>query len=55
MEKVLRPALKAREVKRPSNSTVPATRAILSQMWIMVATGKLPAAFPVEDSAQKLR
>ncbi|KAJ2985600.1 hypothetical protein NUW58_g5443 [Xylaria curta] len=39
MEKVLRPALKAREEKRPSSSPVPSTRASLSQMWIMVATG----------------
>ncbi|KAI0404959.1 ceramidase-domain-containing protein [Xylaria palmicola] len=39
MEKVLRPALKAREDKRPSSSPVPSTRVLLSQMWIMVATG----------------
>ncbi|TGJ85992.1 hypothetical protein E0Z10_g2731 [Xylaria hypoxylon] len=39
MERVLRPALKAREDKRPTNSSVPSTRALLSQMWIMVATG----------------
>ncbi|GAP90333.2 putative alkaline phytoceramidase [Rosellinia necatrix] len=39
MEKVLRPALKAREDKQPPNSPVPSTRATLSQMWIMVATG----------------
>ncbi|KAI0907890.1 alkaline dihydroceramidase [Ustulina deusta] len=39
MERVLRPALKAREDKRPPSSPVPSTRAFLSQMWIMVATG----------------
>ncbi|KAI0548623.1 alkaline dihydroceramidase [Xylaria curta] len=39
MEKVLRPALKAREEKRSPSSPVPSTRASLTQMWIMVATG----------------
>ncbi|KAF2964523.1 hypothetical protein GQX73_g9064 [Xylaria multiplex] len=39
MERVLRPALKAREDKRPTSSSVPNTRAFLSQMWTMVATG----------------
>ncbi|TRX98186.1 hypothetical protein FHL15_000831 [Xylaria flabelliformis] len=39
MEKVLRPALKAREEKRSPGSPVPSTRASLTQMWIMVATG----------------
>ncbi|GAW18737.1 hypothetical protein ANO14919_082190 [Xylariales sp. No.14919] len=39
MERVLRPALKAREDKRPASSSVPSTRAFISQMWAMVATG----------------
>ncbi|KAI1304725.1 alkaline dihydroceramidase [Xylaria venustula] len=39
MERVLRPALQAREDKRSTSSPVPSTRAFLSQMWIMVATG----------------
>ncbi|KAI1133500.1 alkaline dihydroceramidase [Nemania abortiva] len=39
MEKVLRPALKAREDKRPANVNMPRTQEIISQMWIMVATG----------------
>ncbi|KAI1350169.1 alkaline dihydroceramidase [Xylaria sp. FL0043] len=39
MERVLRPALQAREAKRSPSSPVPSTRAFLSQMWIMVATG----------------
>ncbi|KAK5628185.1 hypothetical protein RRF57_003900 [Xylaria bambusicola] len=51
MERVLRPALKAREQKRssrPSSSAVPSTRAFLSQMWIMVATGELIADLPAK-------
>ncbi|KAI0443281.1 ceramidase-domain-containing protein [Xylaria telfairii] len=39
MERVLRPALKAREDKRAPSSPVPSARAFLSEMWIMVATG----------------
>ncbi|CAJ2513365.1 Uu.00g014840.m01.CDS01 [Anthostomella pinea] len=39
MEKVLRPALKARGSKRAPDSTVPTSSAILKQMWTMVATG----------------
>ncbi|KAI2620780.1 alkaline dihydroceramidase [Xylaria nigripes] len=41
MERILRPALKAREGKRARapNAPMPSTRASLSQMWIMVATG----------------
>ncbi|KAI8629300.1 alkaline dihydroceramidase [Xylariaceae sp. FL1651] len=39
MEKILRPALKTREDNRAPGSSVPATRALLSQMWTMVATG----------------
>ncbi|KAI1630985.1 alkaline phytoceramidase [Biscogniauxia mediterranea] len=39
MEKMVRPQLKGREEKRPHNSTVPTSDAILSQMWMMVATG----------------
>jgi dihydroceramidase len=42
MERVLRPALKAREEKRLSGSPVPTTQALVSQMWIMVVTGKTP-------------
>lgn len=54
MERVLRPALKAREDKRPPSSPVPSTRAFLSQMWIMVATGEILAALPAKCRAQIL-
>ncbi|KAI1186032.1 alkaline dihydroceramidase [Nemania serpens] len=39
MERVLRPALRAREDKRPANSSLPSSQALLKQMWILVATG----------------
>ncbi|KAI0398415.1 alkaline dihydroceramidase [Xylariaceae sp. FL0594] len=39
IEKVLRPALKARDGTRPPNSTVPKAQEILAQMWKMVAVG----------------
>lgn len=48
MERVLRPALRAREDKRPANSSLPSSQALLKQMWILVATGEiLPLAGPV--------
>ncbi|KAJ8131480.1 hypothetical protein O1611_g2150 [Lasiodiplodia mahajangana] len=48
MEKILRPALKAREDKRSPDVDVPSTREFISQMWIMVATGKVLAGLAYE-------
>ncbi|ORY56677.1 ceramidase [Pseudomassariella vexata] len=39
MERRVRPALKARQEKRPAASSVPPTDVIMKQMWHMVATG----------------
>ncbi|KAI1327569.1 alkaline phytoceramidase [Xylariaceae sp. FL0255] len=39
MERLLRPALEKREAKRLPGSSVPTTKALISNLWSMVATG----------------